>query len=194
MARSLLLSDGSVYQGAALGADTDAVGEVVFNTGMTGYQEVLTDPSYAGQIVLFTYPLIGNYGINDDDFESASVKPVGIVVKEACVTPSNWRSKWSLDAFMKERRVPGIQGVDTRAITKHIRSGGVAMGMITDRDPEEAMRDLLAARTYDETDFVEQVSTRAPYAWSYAGMERIDEPGGEHRLRLAVLDCGVKYN
>ncbi|GMV88275.1 MAG: carbamoyl-phosphate synthase small chain [Chthonomonas sp.] len=194
MARSLLLSDGSVYQGAALGADTDAVGEVVFNTGMTGYQEVLTDPSYAGQIVLFTYPLIGNYGINDDDFESASVKPVGIVVKEACDAPSNWRSKWSLDAFMKERRVPGIQGVDTRAITKHIRSGGVAMGMITDRDPEEAMRDLLAARTYDETDFVEQVSTRAPYAWSYAGMERIDEPGGEHRLRLAVLDCGVKYN
>ncbi|MCW5941982.1 MAG: glutamine-hydrolyzing carbamoyl-phosphate synthase small subunit [Fimbriimonadaceae bacterium] len=192
--RYLLLSDGTVYSGAPLGADADAIGEVVFNTGMTGYQEVLSDPSYAGQIVLFTYPLIGNYGINADDFESARLQAAGVVVKEACDAPSNWRSTRLLHDLLKERGLVGIQGVDTRAITKRIRSGGVAMGMITDRNPEDAFGDLRAARTYDETDFVERVTTKSPYAWGYAGFERIDEPMAEYRRRLVVLDCGLKYN
>lgn len=195
MNRYLLLSDGSVYVGAPLGASTDAIGEVVFNTGMTGYQEVLSDPSYAGQVVLFTYPLIGNYGINDDDFESETLQPAGIIVKEACATPSNWRATASLDAFLRSRGFVGIQGVDTRAITKRIRSGGVTMGMITDEEPTLALPRLQSARTYDETDFVERVTTKGPYAWGYAGRERLDDLGQDtYKFRIAVLDCGVKYN
>lgn len=191
--RYLLLSDGMVYQGKPLGAEGSTVGEVVFNTGMTGYQEILSDPSYAGQIVLLTYPLIGNYGINDDDYESDRIQVAGLIVREACEVPSNWRSSKSIDALLKEKGKVGIQGLDTRAITKHIRSGGVAMGVISD-DLDKGKRLLAEARTYDETDFVLDVTTKTPYKWGPEGKEPIeasDEPG---RLRLAVLDCGLKFN
>ncbi|MBA3725159.1 MAG: carbamoyl phosphate synthase small subunit, partial [Armatimonadetes bacterium] len=142
MARHLVLKDGTVYSGQPLGADLESAGEVVFNTGMTGYQEILTDPSYAGQIVLFTYPLIGNYGINADDFESERVQVSGIIVREAAASPSNWRSRKSLDTFLKENSTPGIQGIDTRALTKYLRSAGVTMGMITSDSPATALERL----------------------------------------------------
>src|SRR3954468_10245166 len=122
MKRYLVLSDGAVYEGKPLGAEGVAVGEVVFNTGMTGYQEILSDPSYAGQIVLLTYPLIGNYGINEDDFEPDKLRPAGLIAKQAEAHPSNWRSTKSIDQLLKERNMVAIQGLDTRAITKKIRS------------------------------------------------------------------------
>jgi len=192
--RYLVLSDGTVYQGKPLGAEGEAIGEVVFNTGMTGYQEILTDPSYAGQIVLLTYPLIGNYGINDDDFESDRLQPAGFIVKEACEIPSNWRSVKSLHQLLVERGMVGIQGVDTRAITKHIRSGGVAMGVIC-ADLDAGQAHLAAAAGYDDTDFVYKVSASAPYKWGPAGREDIEEADPDDgRKRLVVLDCGLKYN
>lgn len=194
MNRYLVLSDGTVYQGKPLGADGETVGEVVFNTGMTGYQEILTDPSYAGQIVLLTYPLIGNYGINEDDFESDRLQPAGFVVKEACESPSNWRSTKSLHQLLVERNTVAIQGVDTRAITKHIRSGGVAMGAICD-DLDQGRDHLARAASYNETDFVYHVSTKAPYKWGPAGKEDLEEPEPDDgRKRLVVIDCGLKFN
>ncbi len=191
--RYLLLGDGAVFEGKPLGAAGHTVGEVVFNTGMTGYQEILSDPSYAGQIVLLTYPLIGNYGINEDDFESDRLQPTGLIVREACEIPSNWRATKSVDTLMKERGMVGIQGLDTRAITKRIRTGGVTMGVIAD-DLAEGRRVLQEAQGYDETDFVLGVSTKAPYKWGPSGKETVEEPDEPGRLRLAVLDCGLKFN
>lgn len=191
--RYLLLSDGSHYEGRALGAAGFSVGEVVFNTGMTGYQEILTDPSYSGQIVLLTYPLIGNYGINDYDFESDRIQPAGLIVREACDAPSNWRSTKSLDALLKEHQIAAIQGLDTRAITKHIRSGGVAMGVISD-DLDKGRELLAQSASYDDTDFVWNVSTKAAYKWGREGKESVGAPDDSNLLRLAVLDCGLKFN
>jgi len=191
--RYLVLSDGTIYEGQPLGADGITSGEVVFNTGMTGYQEILTDPSYSGQIVTLTYPLIGNYGINEDDFESDSIRPTGLIVREACEVPSNWRSTKSIDQLLKERGIVGLQGVDTRAITKHIRSGGVEMGVIAN-SVEEANRTLANAQAYDDTDFVMSVTTKEPYAWGVTGKEAVYEASDPTRLRLVVLDCGLKFN
>lgn len=194
MTPHLLLSDGTVYEGKPLGAAGETVGEVVFNTGMTGYQEVLTDPSYAGQIVMLTYPLIGNYGINDDDFESDRLQPAGFVVKEACDQPSNWRSARTFHELLEARGLVGIQGLDTRAITKRIRSAGVTMGMITYGDPNEALTRLRSTPSYDDTDFVYTVTTKAPYKWGRSGKESVEEPDDEERPRLVVIDCGLKFN
>jgi len=191
--RYLILSDGSVYEGKALGAEGATVGEVVFNTGMTGYQEILSDPSYAGQIVLLTYPLIGNYGINEDDFESEKLQPAGFIVKHAEEHPSNWRSTKSLDQLLKERGMVAIQGLDTRAITKKIRSGGVTMGVISD-DLGKGKDLLEHSKSYDDTDFVFSVSTKLPYKWGREGKESVETPDEDSRLRLVVIDCGLKYN
>jgi carbamoyl-phosphate synthase small subunit len=191
---SLVLADGTVVQGLPLGAEGTTTGEVVFNTGMTGYQEILTDPSYAGQIVLFTYPLIGNYGINDDDFESERLQPTGVIVREACESPSNWRNKKTLDQLLKERGMVGIQGVDTRMLTKRIRSAGVTMGAITTGDPQKALKKLQKSAAYDEQNFVMQVTTKKPYAWGYAGREGLREKTDSYKATVAVLDCGLKYN
>ncbi|MEX2244059.1 MAG: glutamine-hydrolyzing carbamoyl-phosphate synthase small subunit [Fimbriimonadaceae bacterium] len=190
----LVLADGTVVEGRPLGAQGLTTGEVVFNTGMTGYQEVLTDPSYAGQIVLFTYPLIGNYGINDDDFESERLQPTGVVVREACESPSNWRNKKTINQLLKERGLVGIQGVDTRMLTKRIRSAGVTMGAITTGDPQEAVRALQNSGRYDDQNFVLQVSTKQPYAWGYSGREELNERSDDYKATVAVLDCGLKYN
>jgi carbamoyl-phosphate synthase small subunit len=194
MARHLVLKDGTVYSGEPLGADIEAAGEVVFNTGMTGYQEILTDPSYAGQLVLLTYPLIGNYGINDDDFESERVQAAGLIVREAADFPSNWRSRKTLDTFLRERGVPGLQGIDTRAVTKRLRSLGVTMGILTDDAPSTALSRLRAHGDYEAENFVESVSTKSPYAWGYEGREEVDAPHGEYKCKIAVLDFGLKYN
>ena len=190
--RFLVLSDGSVYEGLPLGADGTTVGEVVFNTGMTGYQEILTDPSYAGQLVTLTYPLIGNYGIDDDDFESDRVQPSGLVVREAESEPSNWRASKSLDRFLRDRGTVGIQGLDTRALTKKIRDAGVLTGCIAP-SPVAAEAVLAGAAAYGEIDFVREVSTRNPYKWGPEGKEDVsaDDRG---RPLLAVLDCGLKHN
>ncbi|MBS1721596.1 MAG: glutamine-hydrolyzing carbamoyl-phosphate synthase small subunit [Armatimonadetes bacterium] len=190
----LALSDGTVLEGRRLGAEGTSVAEVVFNTGMTGYQEVLSDPSYAGQAVVFTYPLIGNYGINDDDFESDRLQPQAVIVREACSAPSNWRSKRSLDDFLAERGMVGIQGIDTRTLTKHIREAGVVMGAVSTEGADAARESLLATPSYDESDFVYRVTTRAPYAWGYEGREPVDEPSSAMRLKMVVIDCGLKFN
>src|SRR5262249_43434900 len=127
----LALEDGTIFEGQSLGAPGRAYGEVVFNTGMTGYQEILSDPSYAGQMVTLTYPLIGNYGVNEDDFESRRVQVEGFIVREAAETPSNWRSGQPLDAFLKEKGIVAIRGVDTRALTRLLRVRGVMMGALS---------------------------------------------------------------
>jgi len=190
----LILSDGTVYEGRSLGAVGTTFGEVVFNTGMTGYQEILTDPSYAGQIVMLTYPLVGNYGINEDDFESDRLQPAGFVVREACEEPSNWRSTKTLHQLLEERGMVAIQGLDTRAITKRIRSAGVTMAAVTTEDPQQTLKKLKEGQSYDETDFVYSVTTRAPYKWGRSGKESVEEPDDEERPRLAVIDCGLKFN
>lgn len=190
----LILDDGSVFSGTRLGASGEAIGEVVFNTGMTGYQEILTDPSYAGQIVTLTYPLIGNYGINEDDFQSDRLQPRGLIVKEACEAPSNWRATKSLHEFLESRNFVGIQGIDTRALTKRIRSGGVAMGVITSGSPTDALSTLQSAGKYDDEDFVWSVTTKAPYAWGRSGREPIDEPDDHYKYKLVAVDCGLKHN
>lgn len=189
----LVLSDGTAFAGRRLGAEGDAIGEVVFNTGMTGYQEILTDPSYAGQLVTLTYPLIGNYGINPDDFQSDRLQPVGLIVREACSKPSNWRSSMTIDQLMKERGLVGIQGIDTRALTRHIRSAGVTMGILTS-DPNLASQKLSEAHSYDDEDFVYKVTTRAPYAWGREGREAVDNPGEGLPYKVVALDCGLKHN
>lgn len=176
-----------------IGAEREVFGEVVFNTGMTGYQEVLSDPSYAGQFVTFTYPMIGNYGINSDDFESDSLKPRAVIVGEACAEPSNWRSEHTLDQFLSQRGVMGLAGVDTRRLTKRIRDGGVRMAVLTTR-PDGAGVRLSEATPYEETDFVAEVSTKAPYAWGYNGLEELGTPQESYKATVAVLDCGLKFN
>ena len=192
-AAHIVLEDGSAYRGLAFG-DTSkpAHGEVVFNTSMTGYQEILTDPSYAGQIVVPTYPLIGNYGINRQDFESGRIQVSGFVVREHCDAPSHPASEMTLDEFLKSQGVLGVSGVDTRAITRRLRSRGVMMGTIAlDETPEQALARLRDLPTYEGTDFVREVSTLEPYAW------HTPVPGAEPmepRFRVLVSDCGLKYN
>ena len=127
----LALADGKIFEGKAFGASGEVEGEVVFNTSMSGYQEVLTDPSYCGQMVLMTYPLIGNYGINPEDFESSRPFLKGFIIKELSGIPSNWRSSGTLDQFLKDYGVVGIQGIDTRALTRHIRDAGAQQAVLS---------------------------------------------------------------
>jgi len=182
---ALVLQDGTVYRGKAFGADCEAYGEVVFSTSMVGYQEMLTDPSFAGQIVVPTYPLIGNYGINDEDVESARIQVRGFVVRENCELPSHYRSKRSLHDYLLEAGIPGLSGVDTRAITRRLRSGGVSMGTIVRGDVQAARERLQGVTRYDDVDFVQEVSTRIPYVW--------DERSDEGATRIVVVDLGVKF-
>jgi len=191
----LVLEDGSVFAGEALGATGRATGELVFTTSMTGYQEILTDPSYAGQIVLMTYPLIGNYGVNDESDESRRAQAAGFVVREACETPSNWRARAALHDYLAARGIVAMSGVDTRAVTLRVRYHGVMMATITtDETPDEALHRLQTVPRYDEEDFVYRVTTPEPYKWGYNGMEPIDAPDDRYRKRVVILDCGVKWN
>jgi carbamoyl-phosphate synthase small subunit len=184
-----VLADASVYSGEHFGADGTTIGEVVFNTGMTGYQEILTDPSYSGQIVTMTYPLIGNYGITPADFESKRVQASGFIVKRLCAKPSNWRSEGTLADFLRSHGVVGIQGIDTRSITRRIRSAGVMLGAISSElEPVELLDRIRTAPAYDSVNYVHAVSTGEPYTW------KAESEGADARYRVAVLDCGLKYN
>ena len=182
----LVLSDGSVFTGQPFGALVEgqtAFGEVVFNTSMSGYQEMLTDPSYAGQIVMPTYPLQGNYGINDQDIESRQVQVAGFVVRERSLTPSHYDSLRTLHDYLAANGIAGLAGVDTRAITRRIRSQGVMMGAVTAGDPRDALRELTSRPAYDTVNFVERVTVGEGYQWSSDGAKHV-----------TVVDCGVKYN
>jgi carbamoyl-phosphate synthase small subunit len=182
----LVLADGSVFQGYSFGAESDAFGEVVFNTSMIGYQEMLTDPSYAGQILIPTYPLIGNYGTNSQDIESAKIQVRGFVVREKCDLPNHYLSNNTIHRYLAEGGIPGVWGIDTRAVTRKLRSGGVMMGIITsDKTPQQALAKLKKQPSYDSTDFVRQVMTEKPYQW---------QNGNKPQYKVAVLDCGLKYN
>ncbi|MBI4285604.1 MAG: glutamine-hydrolyzing carbamoyl-phosphate synthase small subunit [Chloroflexi bacterium] len=184
----LVLADGMVYEGQSFGAEADAYGEVVFNTSMIGYQEMLTDPSYAGQIVVPTYPLIGNYGVNDQDFESKRIQVRGFVVREECLQPNHYLSNRTLHEYLVAGGIPGIAGVDTRAITRRLRSVGVMMGMITaQKTPQQALAALKQVPDYGSIDFVREVSTDKPYRWE-DGEYPADCP------HIVVLDCGLKFN
>ena len=176
----LILQDGRVFEGVRFGAETDTVGELVFTTGMCGYIETLTDPSYAGQIVMQTYPLIGNYGIIREDFEGACCVR-GYVVREWCDAPSNFRTDCDLDTFLKEQGMPGLYGVDTRELTRIIREHGVMNAAICDEVPA----DLTPIETYAVTGVVEAVSCREA---------SVHPAEGEERFRVSLLDYGAKRN
>ena len=147
----LVLEDGSVYEGYSFGAEIDTCGEVVFNTSMAGYQEILTDPSYAGQIVLPTYPLIGNYGTNKQDIESKQIQVRGFIVREKCEHPSHYLDDKTIHDYLAESGIPGICGIDTRAITRRLRSCGVMRGMLTtDKTPQQALGEITGEMLPDD--------------------------------------------
>ncbi|CCO07208.1 glutamine-hydrolyzing carbamoyl-phosphate synthase small subunit [Desulforamulus hydrothermalis] len=180
----LALEDGTVYAGTGFGAGGEQWGEVVFNTGMTGYQEVLTDPSYCGQIVVMTYPLIGNYGINKDDFEAKSSFVRGFVVKEACYRPSNWRVSNKIDEFLARQGIIGIAGIDTRALTRRIRNYGTMRGVICTGavDPRELVEKAKSCPPISGQELVPTVATKEIYTVPGSGP------------RIALLDFGAKAN
>jgi len=200
---TLALADGSVYRGTAFGARAVAAGEVCFNTSMTGYQEILTDPSYAGQIVTMTYTQIGNVGANPEDDESAHPYLSAFVVKERFEVPSNWRAHESLDAFLSRWGVPGIAGIDTRALVRRIRDGGFQNGVVsTDAARQDAAELLAAAKAapvLDGRDLVAGVTCREPYGWEAGLWEGIAGQSPRPvrpspRLRLVAYDYGIKRN
>ena len=193
----LVLEDGSVYRGWVFAGQGEVLGEVVFNTGMTGYQEILTDPSYRGQIVAMTYPLIGNTGINPEDMESAGVHLEGFVVREYEEYPSNWRSRESLKAFLEARNKLGVEGIDTRALTRRIRITGAMRGILSTAgsDTEELLRRVRAYPGLVGRDLVKLVTCREPYLWRDGEPRPMPAAGASPAgRRVAVLDCGVKYN
>lgn len=181
MKRQLILEDGTVLIGKGFGSDIEKAGEVVFNTGMTGYQEILSDPSYCGQIVTLTYPLVGNYGINRDDFESILPAISGFIVKEVADFPSNWRSDWSLDEYFKMKNIPAISGIDTRKLTRIIRQYGTLKGAICsmDQNPNTIIHKLRLNAL--PTNQVEQVSTKTAY------------PSPGRGYRIVLVDFGMKH-
>ncbi len=193
----LVLADGALYEGWSFGAEGETRGEVVFNTGLTGYQEILTDPSYKGQIVTLTYPLIGNYGINLEDNESSQLHLNGFIVKEYCPYPSNWRSKASLGTFLEAHRIVGIQGLDTRALTRHIRDHGEQVGVISteDLDPRSLHAKAKETPGLVGQDLVKEVTTSRIYDWSTAARTFVDTARRTApTYNIVVYDCGVKYN
>ncbi len=182
----LVLEDGGVYRGEMFGAQATAIGEVVFNTSMTGYQEILTDPSYAGQIVVPTYPLIGNYGITGAYAESHRIQVRGFVVRQHCSQPSHQKSEITLGDYLAAEGIPAISGIDTRALTRRLRNSGVMMGLITSElSAEEAARRLQDSPPYAGQDYVKTVTTDEPMKW---------EQTGKPQRRITVVDMGVKHN
>jgi len=190
----LVLEDGTIFEGRPFGALTRTHGEVVFDTSMAGYQEALTDPSFAGQILVMTYPLQGNYGINHIHVESGRIQVRGFVVREDCDIPSHWQSETTLHEYLAQHSIPGISGVDTRALTRRLRSVGVTMGTITsDESPQDSLARLHEMPRYDSVDFVPEVSTQSPYDWPTDGgaASPVGETPGPH---IVAVDLGVKLS
>jgi len=183
----LALESGKIFRGQSFGADGETCGEVVFNTSMTGYQEIVTDPSYKGQIVAMTYPLIGNYGINKEDAESRRPFLQGFVVKEYSKVFSNWRASKSLGDYLKENRIIGIEGIDTRALTLHIRQAGAMKAVLSteDLDEKRLVKKAKASPGLVGVDLVKEVTCQKIYRW---------EKEEKAKFKVVVIDCGVKYN
>src|SRR5215471_2969856 len=206
----LALEDGSVFRGQAFGARTSACGEVCFNTSMTGYQEILTDPSYKGQIVSMTYPLIGNYGVNEQDVESWRPHVAGFVIRELSPIVSNWRANSSLPEYLEQNNIPGIQGIDTRALTKKLRVRGAMNGFISTEEisDEEALNKARQWPGLEGVDYVKQVTHKEAFLWDKndeqstdfrlvkgAGDSAIDRttlPAAD--IPIVAYDYGMKYN
>lgn len=190
----LVLEDATIFEGLAFGAQGEAFGEVVFNTSITGYQEIITDPSYRGQIVAMTYPLIGNYGVNEEDIESRQPWLSGFVVKELSRIRSNWRSTMTLDEYLKINKIPGIEGIDTRALTRHIRLKGAMKAVISTQDfnLESLMQRLVSAPSLVGRNLVKEVTCDKPYDWEEP--LTIDYRPSTGLFKVVVLDCGVKFN
>ncbi|MCC6543510.1 MAG: glutamine-hydrolyzing carbamoyl-phosphate synthase small subunit [Nitrospirae bacterium] len=184
----LALADGTVFEGSAIGADIETCGEVVFNTSMTGYQEILTDPSYKRQIVTMTYPHIGNYGVNSDDVESFEPHVAGFIVKELSAFTSSWRSQKTLDEYLRENDIAGIQGIDTRALTKRIREKGSQMGIISSKDinPGSLIEKIKSAQGLIGIDLVKEVTCAKQHRWANDGVHP--------RFSVVVYDFGAKWN
>lgn len=194
----IALEDGTIFEGVSFTGPGETTGETVFNTGMSGYQEVLTDPSYTGQIVTMTYPLIGNYGVNETDMESSRVHVQAFIVKEYCPFPSNFRATGNLADFLKKYGVLGIEGVDTRALTRHLRVVGALKGVVstTDLDPASLVAKAKASPGLVGRDLVREVSCTEPYGWTVNGPVKgtnftTAAPG---KYKVVAIDYGLKYN
>ncbi len=181
----LLLADGRIFEGKSFGYQGESTGEVCFNTGMTGYQEILTDPSYCKQIVTMTFPHIGNYGINEEDIESENIQVAGFVIKEETMTPSNWRSTQSLGEYLKKNKIVGIKEIDTRSLTRHIRDKGAMNGIISSKDLDIQSLDKKLKKFPDMNglDLAKDVTTQKKYKWP-----------GKGQYKVAVIDFGIKKN
>lgn len=198
----LVLEDGTVYQGWSFGAAGTSLGEVVFNTGMTGYQEVLTDPSYCGQLVTFTYPELGNTGVNAEDEESARPHVRGAIARNLCTEPSSWRSEQSLPSYLKQHNVPGIYGIDTRALTRKIRSVGSMNGAISTEilDPAALHKRVLEAPSMEGLNLTQEVTTAEAYEWNeptqqnweFYNLQPAEVP--KPTFLVVALDFGIKRN
>src|SRR5947209_2974714 len=207
MSCRLVLEDGATFEGRSVGAAGSTLGEVVFSTAMTGYQEMLTDPSYAGQLLTLTYPLVGNYGVTEEDFESRKVQAAGFIVKQIAAAPSNWRSQGDLRSFLREAGTVALEGIDTRALTRHLRARGVMMGCLTTQlSREESLAQLAAAPDYSAIDFARRVTTEKAYVWpagvrgrgsgvrnGSAGLTPDPRPLTPPK-RVVLVDCGGKFN
>ena len=198
----LLLEDGTLYEGYAFGARGDTAGEVVFNTSMTGYQEILTDPSYCRQMITMTYPHIGNYGVNAEDMESQRIHPSGFIVREPCLEPSNWRSRSSLADWLSEHSVVGICGIDTRSLVRRIREKGAMRGAIMSGEPtiDQLRHRLDQEPSMVGRDLVSEVTCREPYSWTEPLHRLIGEEHtrpvfeAKHSFHVVAYDFGVKHN
>jgi carbamoyl-phosphate synthase small subunit len=194
----LALADGLVFEGRSFGAEGETSGEIVFNTSMTGYQEILTDPSYKGQIVTMTYPQIGNYGINEEDVESVKPYVEGFIVKECLEMPSNWRSKKTLQSYLQENGIVGIQGIDTRALTRHLRDFGAQPGVISSKDgnPQSLVSKAQALPKMSGLDLAKDVTCKEPYTWEQADWDLVKgyarKP--QSRYKVVAYDYGIKRN
>lgn len=200
----LALADGRVFLGRAFGAVGEAAGELVFNTSMTGYQEILTDPSYEGQLVAMTYPQIGNVGVNREDVESRRPFVRGFVVREYREEPSNWRAERSLGAYLAEYGIPGIEGIDTRALVRHLRVEGSQSAVLSslDLDPARLVRKARALPSMEGQDLVSKVTCTRPYPWEegpwrlggYLHAAEIEAQRGRPAFRVVAYDFGIKWN
>ena len=183
----LVLENGTVFKGHPCGSEGETIGEVCFNTGMTGYQEILTDPSYCGQLITMTYPHIGNYGVNLEDCESNKIHASGLIIREETIFPSNFRSIMSLGDYLRKEKIIGIQGIDTRMLTRMVRNEGAMNGIIStkDMDEESLLSKVKAATSMIGLDLAKIVSTKKSYVW---------DSEGKGKYNIAAIDFGIKHN